>query len=640
MSLLRDNDQYPINDFKGLYNRTAIRENIPNGYLKTCTDTVFVDKAIQTRPGAVIAQTIAATEYVRKQLYRLSTSPTAQQYIFLDDTGKFFDPIAGLVTPILDLGPTCVDFSILTMFDRVYISPHNRIGGMQSQFVYVWEPLLFPTVTTARLAGGSPPTSQITSVTSATPGTIQAGIHLFAVVSETSSGFLTPYKTSFAGGYNVYTAPGGFKVDLTVPFGDPGTVKRHILATKRIPSFDGNAENYEFFFIAEIADNVTAGITIDFIDSQLVDSGDFLLDQLELIPAYIQLCTYQGCVVGVGEYDNRSIARISKPGEPESFQASDGFVIVNPGESGGLKNCTEYRGLLYLFKSFKTYSTVNNGNSPNAWPVTEVDSSLGTECFGIGRIFDDPNSITNDALIVATRGGLAAFDGSYAKRMLSWVVETTWTVENDFNRFNEVEVYTDPIGKSVYINMPGYSGFSFPVTSMLYMDFSDGLTWDNVRWARWQFDVPDSLGLAEIRSIGLFFDSNLQPKFFAMIFTAVGDTIIVNVNAANEFGGLASGGPGVIGQIETHPQNPNGQPTYKTYTGGYYVFETAPGAIVPSIRIAGLTKTTFGGNTIYYTTNVTVDYITEIVVITCTSGTIRLCKLVYMYKDDMDELPA
>lgn len=627
----RDQETYTVDNFRGLYNRKVTRENTPPGYLSQCDDVIFADKSVGTRPGAQIVNTLTG-EFIRQRGYRLSTAPTAQNYITLDTAGNFYaEP--GFGSPILTI-PGCIDFSILCLFDRVYISPHNRIGGMAGEFLYVWEPQLFPAVTTARLAGGTPPTSPVTAVTSATAGNIQAGIHLFAVVCETASGFITRYDTSFPGGFPTYTAPGNFSVDLTVPFGDPGTVSRHILATKRIPSFDGNAENYEFFFIAEIVDNVTPTITIDFIDSQLVDSADYLLDQLENIPAFIQLSTYQGCMVGVGENDNRSIARVSKPGEPESFQETDGFVIVNPGEAGGLKNLTEYRGVLYLYKSFKTYSTINNGDAPNAWPVSEVDSSLGTECDGIAKIFDDPSSVTSDNIVIATRGGAFAFDGSYASRPLSWVIEDTWSGQ-DFNVFAETQVAIDSVNKLVYFFLPGIDNQGYPPRSDVYIcDYSDGLTWDTVRWTHWQCFIFGEPGTQEIRSIGVFFGSRLLPKFYVLLYrSATGNTEVVNFDALQNFG------TDLICIVAIHPVNPNGQPTIKNYSGGYFVGEVqAFGHIQVNTQMFNLDFDD-AFNTHFYQANTKYDYIRESFNLIGETGAVYLNKVVYTYRDDLDEKP-
>lgn len=636
----RDQQTYTIDNFRGFYSRSVTRENVPPGYLAAANNLIYIDKSVKNRSGFNSSATIAK-DIVRWHFFRLSTAPASQRSIFLTAAGDFFDPAVSLAVPILTIA-TATDFSILTMFDRVYISPHNRVSGTTSQFLYVYEPLI---ATTARLAAGSPPTTAITAVTSATPGTIQAGIHLFAVACETASGFITTYKTVFPGGFPSYLAPGGFKADLTVPFGDPGTTKRHILATKRISSFDGNAANYEFFFIDVINDNVTPGITVDFVDSQLVESADFLLNQLELIPAFVQLCTYQGCVVGVGEAANRSIARISKPGEPESFQSSDGFVIVNPGEGGGLKNCTEYRGTLIVFKSFKTYSTINNGGPPNTWPVTEIDSSFGTECFGLGRLFDDPGSVTNDALVVATRGGVYAFDGSYASRPLSFVIESIWNVR-DLTQFSNTQVFTDPINKIVYISyFDSTTLLNSGSIKILTMDFSDGLNWESVRWSGWFFPIDTVDDAYEVRSIGVTFNTNFLPKFSVITNDIAHQTMFFSDGAATDPTGAS-----VQSLCITQPISPDDQPNYKLYQGGKFVSE-GTGTIlvvdgfgtdiynVPDTNLPGLGTIIDvlnpNGATYAYLRNVRTDYIAEAFLLT---GAVSLNKVVFGYKPDLDEI--
>lgn len=553
----------------------------------------------------------------------------------LDTAGNIYDNVTvGAFTPIGNVGAGN-DISILPLFDRVYISAHNRIRGIGN--LLVWEPLLYPTVTLARNAGGTPPTTPVTAVTSATAGNIQAGIHLFAVACETSSGFITRYDISFPGGFPTYNAPGGKSVDLTVPFGDPGTVKRHILATKRIPSFDGNAANYEFFFVGEIGDNVTPNITIDFVDSALVDSADFLLDQLETIPAFVQMTTFQGSLVGVGENANPSIARVSKPGEPESFQETDGFVIVNPGEGGGLKNCREYRGVLYLFKSFKTYSTINNGNPPNAWPVSEVDSAYGTECFGIGQIIDDFSSVTNDALVIATRGGLFAFDGPYSSRALSFVIDDLWA-NQDFTTFDQTQVFIDPIAKIIYVNKPGENYEH--LVHVKICDYSDGLSFDQVKWAVW--------GLLEegqtIVSIGVVFGTNFIPRFFFIGTDGGGTSEVYRVD-----GDTCE----TIALLTPHPVNPDGQPSIKHSDGGYFIsertgagtgFVTAPNGVnfqIPSLDSPGRNDL----NTFRWKENSRRDYFILEFELNALAGSgagssVSLNKIVLNYLPNEDEIPG
>lgn len=632
----RDQQTYVIDNIRGLYGRAVTRENVPPGYLSEAGNVVYVDKSVKTRLGFGLTTTIAK-DIVRWHFFRLSTAPTVQRSIILDVNGDFFDPDVSLVTPIMSI-PTVTDFSILTQFDRVYISGHNRIRGLDS--LYVYEPLIS---STARLAGGAEPVLTMLAATSATPGGVEAGKHLIAVAYETTSGYITQASYLQAGPYN---APGGFAIDLSnIPTGGTEVAKRHILVSKRIPSYDGNDRNYEIFFIAEIADNVTTTLTIDFVDSQLADSGDFLQDQVSpFIPGFIQMCTYQGSVVGVGEIDNPSIARISKPGEPESFSASEGFVIVNPGEGGGIKNCVEYRNTLVLFKSFKTYTTINNGGPPNTWPVSEIDSSLGTECFGLGRLFDDPGGVTNDALIVATRGGLYAFDGSYASKPLSYVVESFWA-NRSFINFAHTQVFVDPINKIIYISyFDSTTLLNAGSIKLFAVDYSDGLNWESVRWSDWYFlingGVADSY---EVRSIGLNFNSDFLPVFVIITNDIVHQTNFYSLNATQD-----QTEP-VLGNLHIQPVNPNNEPSYKLYTGGKFVAE-GNGTIdifsvpeqfnVPDTNLPGPLPTADGA-TYSYLRNVRTDYIIESYLLTASTLTttgITLNKIVLMFKNDLDEI--
>lgn len=626
----RDQEPYVIDNIRGFYSREVTRENVPPGYLITGRNLIYIDKSAKTRDGFSVT-TNYTKNIIRQHFFRLSTAPTVQRSIILDNLGNFFDPAVSLVTPIWTDATNALDFSILPQFDRVYISMHNRVRGLANLLVY--EPLI---ATVAREAGGNVPVLTMVATTSATPGVVQAGKHLIAVAYETTSGYITQPSYHQSGPYE---APGGFAIDLTnIPTGGPEVAKRHILVSKRIPSYDGNDRNYEIFFIAQIDDNVTTSLTIDFVDSQLVDSGDFLADQLApVIPGFVQMCTYQGCVIGVGEIDNPSIARVSKPGEPESFSASEGFVIVNPGEGGGLKNCIEYRNTLVLYKSFKTYSTINNGGPPNTWPVTEIDSSLGTECFGIGKLFDDPGGVTNDAVVVATRGGLYAFDGSYASKPLSYVIETEWA-NRSFINFAYTQVFVDPINKIIYLSY--FDSVTLQNSAdykLLTLDYSDGLNWETVRWSSWLLQVEGGVDDSyEVRSIGINFNSDFLPVFVMITFDNLHQTNFYSLNA------VVDPVSDVPGFLVIQPVNPNNIPSYKLYQGGKFVSEGL-GTVqvngdetfnIPDTNLPGPTPSS-NGATYSYLRNVRTDYITESFLM---MGPVSINKIVLYSKDDLDEI--
>ena len=100
-------------------------------------------------------------------------------------------------------------------------------------------------------------------------------------------------------------------------------------------------ENSEWFFAPEgrIPDNTTTSKTLSYFDADLVDQADYILEQLPTIPAGVGITSYQGSMVVWGEDANQSTVRVSKAGEPESFNAVEGFTQVEPANGGGVRNC-------------------------------------------------------------------------------------------------------------------------------------------------------------------------------------------------------------------------------------------------------------------------------------------------------------
>jgi hypothetical protein len=301
---------------------------------------------------------------------------------------------------------------MVSLYKRAYITPHNSNKGLPGEKVYVYEGS-----GSARPAGGTAPVgSPIVATTSASIGSVEAGSHLFAVSYETTSGYLTPPGPAT---FTLYVAPGATKVDLSnIPVGPAGTVARVLLATKMLArDYAGDQDNQEFFNIpnGRIGDNTTTSLTVDFFDADLQASADFLLDQLATIPAGVGIGVYQARLVVWGTDTDESIVYFSANGQPESISATEGFVLAYPGDAaGGVKNCVEFRSQYYMLKSgSKCYVTNGTDDSPVFWAVTNVDISVGTECHGIAKIFDQ-NGATLDNFFCADRSALYLFNGTFS----------------------------------------------------------------------------------------------------------------------------------------------------------------------------------------------------------------------------------
>lgn len=489
-----DHNPIALDDFNGLYSRGSVNAT-PKDHLSDCLNLRFSESAFETREGSSLSIEIPSV----RRFFTYKRIGEASRLLILDNSGNLYDSLS-LASPLITI-PGMLDISMETFFGRAYISPHNGEEGLPNEFIYVYDG------TTFRKAGGSAPTGSVTAVTSALSGHVDAGVHLFAVSFETASGFVTKPGPSI---FTVYTAPGSFKVDLsTIPVGPAGTVARRILGTKVIPSYNGDQNSGELFFIpgGRIADNSTTVLSIDFFDADLAASADFLLNQYELLPACVHLTSYKSRLVACNSDGNNSLVYISASGQPESISAVDGFLVVDPTEAGGVKAAIEFRDSLYITKTFREYSTIEVPEvEPASWEVTKIDSGHGTETFGIAQI-QDAKGVNTDKFLIADASGLVLFDGVARTPELSWKIESYWKRINR-DAASKIQVYDDPTSHSLFIALPIDSA-ELP-NVLLFGDYSKGLDPINIRWSPWTFpwsnlsicvDVANNLPFLRIGSL-------------------------------------------------------------------------------------------------------------------------------------------
>ena len=469
--------------FGGWYARGP-SEVCPLDHFDIADNLRFFPGGMETRYGTNIS---ISPNGVRR-FFAYAIEGQADRVIYLDLAGQLFDslyPGAAILTI-----PGMIDFSMIVLNDRAYLSPHNRITGMPGQKVYIYNGAGVP----ARPAAGLPPSGFILSATqSALAGNVEAGLHIYAVAYETESGFITRPGPL---GYAQHTAIGDFQTHLSnVQPGPPGTVARHILATHIIEptQWDEDIESPEMFFVegGVIPDNITTVIDVNFYDSQLLRSADYLKDEMIEIPAVLGFTKFAGSLVGWAPNVEPSSVYISKAGEPESISLIEGGIEVDPATGGGVKNCVEYRGAaLIIHKGQRAYTTSNNGEEPAYWKVDSLDSAIGTEVFGVAAILDEEGN-TVDRYVIASRKGLIAYEGNY-QNVISMKIEDVWTSINK-RHFNKIQVVLDPINEYIVVVAPIGSDDN---NTILYCDYSEGLDPQNVRWSKWTFPyLPNCVGL-------------------------------------------------------------------------------------------------------------------------------------------------
>lgn len=481
-----------VRDFRGRYNRGDV-ESVPTQFFSDEGNLIFSREGFESRRGFAAVPGLNPTNVLRVHEYRRIGE--ASRYIYLTSTGDFFDSV-NPSSPILSI-VAASDFAMVVMFNRAYISPHDRVTGITSQKLYVYDGS-----GTARVAAGNAPSGFTLVVTEgAATGSdqIEKGIHLFAIAFETSSGFIT--KPGLTGvEFKRLDATGGKEVNISgIPVGPAGTTARHILTTKILPEYqDGTQSFQEWFFLpsGKISDNTTTVLNnVKFFDVALQDSADRLLDQLSEIPAGVFLVDYESRLCVGGEAANKSTIRVSDPALPESFSAVDGFCNVNPGDAGGgVSNGVAHRGSLYISKAQRFYATNASAGAPSAWPIISVDSGIGTECFGISSVLDSRGH-SRDQFLVAARSGLYQYLGAFNERELTWNIKDDWARINQLY-FNKVQVCVDPQREWILVAVPLDSATE--CSHVLYGDYSEALDPEGIKWSIWNMPKPPTCALVKV----------------------------------------------------------------------------------------------------------------------------------------------
>src|SRR6267142_1226426 len=413
-------------------------------------------------------------------------------------------------------------------FGRGYFTLHDTVAASATEKVQVYEG-----GAASRNALGAKPVSAMVGA-AAVGGNLGVGKYLFDVVYVTSSGFITKPSGSIV----AVDCFGSYKVNLTViPTGPAGTAQRRIIMTKAISlgTYTGNPLDYEFFFApgGTINDNVTTILTISEFDGNLISSADYLFDNLESLTSGLGIGEYNNRMIVWGEAGNPSIIRVSKPGEPESFSSTSGFIIVDPSESGGVNNCISLRNNLYIFKNSRIFVTTDNGDEASTWPVTLFDAGVGTGPYGITKIYDSKGVHINQFMI-ASRSGLILFDGLIRFPELTTNIDDLWGTI-DPNSFSKIETTIDPINKGIYILITKIGGDKI----IIYGDYSEGITYEAIKWFTWE---PETQFVGAISSILIEFDpANQYTTVYCAAIGAIVEFDPANPQNQDDFGsGIAS----------------------------------------------------------------------------------------------------
>ena len=481
---MRDHSPIKIVNFNGLFD-CGEDVSVPHNYFKDCLNLEFLKRGFRTRSGS--RQSLDIDNIRRIQIFRIAGQ--AQRLLILNNSGSLYDS-TNLNVPILIINGM-TDFSSVTMFNRAYITPHNGETGLPGQAVYVYNG-----AGVARKAAGEAPSGlSLVAADDTNSGKVEYGIHLLGVCYETNSGFLTR-----PGGIIAFESVGGRRLKISnIPQGPTGISARVLVATKILRVFNGDIVNQSYFFIpnGRIANNIDVSIVVDFYDADLQANATYLSEQLEEIPAGVCInSTARSRMLVGGENLHASTVRVSAAGEPESFNAVEGFFNVNPGDAGsGVKNLFEHREVIVISKSQRTYAVVDNLSPAAFWKVLGLDPSVGAEPHSVARILDYGQTI-QDLAIIADRSGIHIFNGTFSLPPLTFNIDDYWKRINS-DHFDKVELILDPVSYKIYAIVP-LDDAVLP-SHVLVGDFRLGLSHETIKWAPWTFPNPPQTGVVDVK---------------------------------------------------------------------------------------------------------------------------------------------
>jgi hypothetical protein len=504
----RTHEAVVISEFNGKWSRGE-KESCPVDHSPDEKNCAFLDKGVKSRPPfSTYIDTSDSDNRAGKTIHRVHPYtisghidgvfiPAEVRLLVYYSDGKLFDSKLGFddADAIFDTSgfthPSLhVDFSVLNMNNRAYISFHFRDFGDAEIPMQVYDASDGTNVT--RDALGLKPASATSSITEPSAGNVDAGQYVLAVAYETASGFITPPQA--VGNRTVKTAAGAKNLQFNgIPTGPSGIVGRYLLSSKVFPTIGADVDSYELFFIpgGHIADNTTTVQAVNYFSTDLVDSAEYLKDLEETQVSVLGMCEYNGRMILWGDPNDPNSIKGSQPGKPESFQASDCSLNISVNSLGQAKRCVAFRGNLMIHKERQTKVVRDNGLEPAEWEVVDVDSSVGTEIFGVGEVYYG-DSTSSDAYILADRSGIYLFNGVIQKPALTYKIEDFWLTNNAGPTaflFNRTQVKIDPIAKIIYVSIivTDTTQTSNLGPRFLVGDYAKGLDAKSIRWSEWNY---------------------------------------------------------------------------------------------------------------------------------------------------------
>jgi hypothetical protein len=466
-----------IEEFNGIFNRGSL-DSCPKDHSPDALNVFFESGKVKTRGN--LAASYGITHTAVRQF--LSTIGNAYRYLSCNGAGNIYANNASIFS-----AANLVDFAAINIGNLTYIAPITSSGD---QILQVYNG------TTCRPAAGLAPTSSFTA-TEPDPGNVDAGLHKIAVSFITDSAFTTQPGPKIADVFTPVeiTSSGGLNISLSgIPLGPAGTVARRIFVTK------ANLSIYYFVDGGLIEDNTTTTLDLNFYDTDLSVSADYLFDLRETIPVGasnyggMSLQKYSNCLLIVG--GSGDFIFVSQPGDYESFNSVIGLISM-PTENDGnqVRAAVEHYDVLYIFKAVGIYSVQDNlsGDSSTWKVIGPIEGAIGAYPNAIGTITKSIPGLTTEATIVlANKSGMFGFNGSIQHPPLTWKIQGIW--DRMTNDVNQIELAIDPFLERIYVNIC-VDGSSTP-NMLLCADYRDGLNRDAIVWTVLSFPyTPRSIAM-------------------------------------------------------------------------------------------------------------------------------------------------
>lgn len=504
-----DDEKVPVTGFNGLFDR-GLADTCPQDHLTVCDDCVFPGpNQVQTRKGF----DADSTGKTCVQYFQDFAAGAAHDALILDASGNLWSTRKG--GALKAFGGSVNGFAAINLYTRIYIVPTvdgRSYGGAQLWF---WD----GSSNTLTAAGGSKLVANLISANDQTnAGDIDEGIHKYAQVKVYYTGYMTPPSPLEA-----IDAPGSKNIILTL--NDPGADALveyvYILATK--------ADEEELFFVpgGQLAWQA-ASATLNFSDTDLVASADYLNDLYETIPGGSSLDFYKGRLIIGGNINNGHTCLVSRVQDPESFDTVDGLVSTEPDASGNTVTAVfGLRDMLLVAKFTGISAFQDNGDVPSTWPITVVEGGYGCYSKGLSTFTSGlPSVDAADQSLIAHKAGLLLFNGSFYSAPLTWKIDTLWQRLN-FAAMHMVCVAHDIWNRQVYVNVP-LDAETTP-TTILVMDYKDGLTPETVKWSVWNpATEPSHVGMMPYKADAgtvykLWYGSRNQTNFYGLSTSSLTD---------------------------------------------------------------------------------------------------------------------